>query len=182
MTQIRYLSQSDFTAILEIYRPFITDSAVSFEEEVPSFEAFSQRLSGIAEKYPFMVVEDQGKILGYAYASLHRERKAYRWITETTIYMAQEARGQGLGKRLYSTLLDELSRRHFTLAYGIITLPNAASISLHAACGFENMVVHKNAGWKRNAWHDVLWMKKELGPFETPPTEPVFINCLGQPF
>lgn len=178
MERLRYLRKSDIPGILNIYAPFILNTAITFEENVPTESEFSLRIESIASKYPFFVAEVGGTIVGYAYATVHRERAAYRWIVETSVYLLPGSTGKGLGKRLYEKLLAELSERGFTMAYGIITLPNSASIGLHRTCGFEEMVVHDHAGWKQGAWHQVLWMRKILNPFTTPPTEPVFKNCL----
>lgn len=176
MVVIRAFEPRDTASILTIYAPHVYNSAVSFEEFLPEKDAFEDRLIRIDAKYPFYVLEENNEILGYAYASQHRERVAYRWIVETTIYMRDSARGKGLGKLLYKKLLDELVLRNFTLAYGIITIPNDASIHLHKSCGFENLVVHENAGWKNRQWNDVLWMKKVLNAPATPPIEPIWKN------
>jgi phosphinothricin acetyltransferase len=173
---MRTVEVGDVPRILEIYAPFIRDGAVSFETEVPDEEAFRQRVETIENRFPFLVWEEKDRVAGYAYASTHRERAAYRWAVETTIYMAPEARGKGIGVQLYSRLLHELTLRHFTIAYGIITLPNEASIALHRTCGFEHLTVHKNAGWKHGKWHDVLWMEKILNPFDPEPLEPFWGN------
>src|SRR5687768_601066 len=114
-------------AMLNIYRPFIEKTSVSFEVEVPSESEFQERLSKIASRFPLMVLLDEDQLLGYAYASTHRERPAYRWAVETSIYMATEAQGKGLGYILYKNLLQELVARGFTHAFGIITVPNNAS-------------------------------------------------------
>jgi phosphinothricin acetyltransferase len=161
-------------SVLEIYRPFVEGSAVSFEISMPSADELAERFEKIASKFPFLVLTENNNVLGYAYASAHRERAAYRWCVETTIYMAASARGKGLGKMLYSALLNKLTERNFTLAYGLITLPNAASIKIHESCGFSNMALHKNAGYKLGQWHDVLWMEKTLAPFLTLQPEPIF--------
>lgn len=173
--------ERDIAAILAIYTPFVLHSPVTFETEVPSFQAFETRVRQIAVKFPYLVAEDNGEILGYAYAGTHRERVAYRWCVETSIYMAEAARGKGLGKRLYNTLLQELRKRNFTLAYGIITQPNEASVALHTACGFTPMALHRNAGFKQG-WHDVLWMENELNPCLQEPPEPFFGPAENFPF
>lgn len=174
MTLIRPLLPADVAYLLDIYRPFIENSAVSFEAEVPDLKNFTERLTGIANKFPFLVLEEMGQILGYAYAAQHRERAAYRWCVETSIYMHPNAKGKGLGKQLYSALLDQLILRKFTLAYALITQPNEASVAVHSSCGFTHLSMHKNAGFKLGKWHDVLWMEKELAPCETEPQEPLF--------
>jgi len=174
MSQIINLEETHIPQIHQIYKPFAEDTSVSFEAESPSLEEFTTRVSGIAKKYPFLVLLENGIVKGYAYASTHRERAAYRWCAETSIYMADEAKGKGLGKTLYLALMNELISRNFTLAYGIITLPNDASVALHAACGFTDMAMHKNAGYKLGSWHTVKWMERELVPCAMNPKEPSF--------
>lgn len=174
MLQISPYRSGDHASILEIYRPYIETGAVSFEQEVPTLQAFADRLENIASKFPFMVLRDGDQILGYAYASTHRERVAYRWAVETSIYMAPESKGKGLGFVLYSRLLGELELRGFTHSFGIIAMPNDASAQLHAKCGFLHLALHEKAGWKMGSWHDVLWMRKELAAPQNPPAEPIF--------
>ena len=171
---IRPYHPADAQVILDIYRPFIEDGPVTFETEVPELSAFTERLNRIAAEFPLMVLDDGTRILGYAYASRYRERAAYRWHVETSIYMAPEARGKGLGKMLYLELLKELKKRGFTRAYAIIGHPNDPSEKLHQRCGFDHLVLHTEAGWKQGAWRDVLWMTCPLHQAENPPAEPVF--------
>jgi phosphinothricin acetyltransferase len=170
---IRAFNTEDSESILDIYKPFILEGPVTFETEIPSLPEFEQRLSGIAASFPFLVAEENGQILGYAYAGKYRERAAYRWHVETSIYLHESARGKGLGTQLYTILLNELEQRKFTRAYAIVGLPNPESKKLHIRCGFEPLVTHHNAGWKQGAWLDVLWLTKELHPCENPPAEPV---------
>lgn len=176
METIRAYRSADAGAILDIYRPFIESGTETFETEVPDLIDFEKRLSEIARQYPFYVLEDGERIIGYAYACRHRERAAYRWNVETSIYLSARAQGKGLGFRLYNTLLNELERRKFTRAYAIITMPNDASVKLHGKCGFENLVVHPKAGFKNDQWLDVLWMTRNLAPFADEPDEPVLLN------
>jgi L-amino acid N-acyltransferase YncA len=174
MTKVRPVEISDLDDIYQIYRPFIENSAVSFELEMPGKDAFLERILSISKKFPYYVLEDNGKIRGYAYATTHREREAYKWCVETSIYMAESSRGMGLGKILYDCLITELTDRKFTLAYGIITQPNEASTALHLKCGFEKMALHRNAGYKLGKWHDVLWMERNLAACSIPAIEPIF--------
>lgn len=171
---VRPYSPADASAILDIYRPYIEDGPVTFETEVPSLADFTKRLNTIAEQYPFMVLDEGGKVLGYVYACKYRERAAYRWHVETSIYMSAEGKGQGLGKKLYLTLLDELTKRRFTRAFAIVGVPNTASEQLHLSCGFKPLVLHEKAGWKQGGWRDVLWLIHNLYPETNPPEEPLF--------
>ncbi|MBS3914104.1 MAG: N-acetyltransferase [Bacteroidetes bacterium] len=166
-------SSADIPHMLEIYRPFVEKSAVSFELQLPSLAEFKERVFSIKSKYPFMILRRDEEVLGYAYASSHRERPAYRWAVETSIYLAASARGKGLGRKLYTQLLDELYARHFGHAFGIITMPNTGSEKLHTACGFTKLCVHEKAGYKMNQWHDVLWMRKSLDESSEIAAEPI---------
>ena len=171
---IRDFSTDDAAEILNIYRPYVLSGPYTFETTVPDFAEFETRLEQIVSNFPFFVLTRNNKILGYAYAYTHRERAAYRWAVETSVYLAPEAQGLGLGKTLYQHLLGHLKTRHFTHAFALIGLPNAASLHLHNACGFETQTIHTKAGWKNNLWIDVCWMKINLAHNENPPAEPLF--------
>ncbi len=170
---IRAYRSSDAPGILAIYRPFVLEGAVTFEIEVPSLEAFTQRLDAIAARFPFLVAESEGQIAGYAYAATHRERIAYQWAVETSIYVSEP--GHGLGRRLYEPLLDQLSQRGFVWAYAVITLPNAASEQFHQALGYEPFALYQDAGQKQGQWCDVAWMRKRLNDSTPGMPEPRFL-------
>ncbi len=151
-----------------IYKPFVTQTAITFEYTLPNDEEWKKRLGQIAHKYPFLVLRNpELRPIGYAYASEHRKREAYQWAVETSIYIESEARGQGLGKRLYQLLIEKLVERQFRIAYGVITLPNVQSVKLHESCGYQKFAVFEKAGFKNGIWHDVVWMRRELNPFIT---------------
>lgn len=170
---IRAYRSSDAPGILAIYRPFVLNGAVTFETKVPSSGAFTQRLDAIAARFPFLVAESEGQIIGYAYAATHRERIAYQWAVETSIYVSQP--GRGLGRRLYEPLLDQLSQRGFVWAYAVITLPNAASEEFHQALGYEPFALYQDAGQKQGQWCDVAWMRKRLNDSTPGMPEPRFL-------
>lgn len=174
MSHIRKFEKSDIENIYRIYEPFVTHSSVTFETEMPSLAEFSERLISIAAEFPFLVLEIENEVCGYAYACRHRERKAYRWAVETSIYLSEKARNKGLGSKIYTALLDDLVKRKFVTAYGIITLPNDSSVMLHKKVGFEQMAIHKHAGYKLGEWHDVLWVEKTLNTPSDSPEEPIF--------
>ncbi len=160
----------DAAACLEIYARYVDGSAASFEETVPSLNEFSQRIARISRTHAFLVAQDGERIAGYAYAGSHRERAAYRWTAETTVYLNPEYHRRGLGRALYAALLPLLERQGYRLLLAGITQPNPASVALHAAVGFEDVGVYRRAGWKAGAWRDVLWMARQLGP-ETSETQ-----------
>ncbi len=164
----------DAAACLSVYAPFVRDTIVSFEEQVPSLEEFRQRIRSTIPAYPWLVLEVGGEVVGYAYASQHRSRAAYRWAADVTVYIAPSHHRRGAGRRLYTELLDRLRRQQFQVACAGVTLPNDASVGLHRAMGFEPIGVYRQIGWKMGAWRDVMWLELELVPSgDEPPAEPL---------
>ncbi len=163
--------ERDSEACAAIYAPSVTHSAASFEEVAPGAEEIARRIRAISERYPWLVAEAEGEVAGYAYASPHRERSAYRWSVECTAYIAEDHRGQGVGKRLYGALFDLLARQGLRTVCAGITLPNDASVALHRSCGFEPIGVYRRIGYKLGRWHDVLWLQLMLPASDegTPP-------------
>jgi phosphinothricin acetyltransferase len=177
--KFRFATPEDAPQIAQIYAPFVDGSAVSFEMVPPNAAMMAGRISKLWPGHPWIVAEDDGKVLGYAYGSPYRERKAYQWAVEVTVYLDKAARGKGLGRKLYSILTDLLIRQGFTKAYGVVTLPNPASAALHEAAGFRPFAVYKNVGFKNGAWQDVGWWERDLAPPVTPPVDPVSLDELG---
>lgn len=176
---IRLASSDDAPALLEIYAPFVSDTAVSFETQPPTPAEFARRISGVLAQFPWLVAEtSQGQLLGYAYATPHREREAYQWCTEVSVYLAPQARGRGLGKRLYQELFALLQKQGYYNAYAGITLPNPASVGLHEALGFVSLGVFPRIGYKHGAWHDVGWWRLELAPHPDSPEPPKALPAL----
>lgn len=162
----------DGEACAAIYAPFVRGSAVSFEETPPSGEEMAQLIGRTASHYPWLVAERAGELAGYAYASAHRSRAAYRWAADVTVYIGEAHRGQGLGSELYRVLLRLLAEQGVHVACAGITLPNPASVALHESLGFELVGVHRRIGWKTGAWRDVSWWQLELmTPGDGPPAE-----------
>jgi L-amino acid N-acyltransferase YncA len=159
---IRLAVAADAPAIIEIYRPHIEASPVSFEVEVPSVAQMCERIAEYQKIGPWYVYEVGGVVAGYAYASKHRERKAYDWTVEVSVYIDKRFRHQGIGAKLYGQLLLELKNRGYHLALAGITLPNDASIGFHESCGFEKVGVYREVGFKLGRWHDVGWWQKIL--------------------
>jgi len=166
---LRSATPADAPALLGIYRPFVESTAVSFETEVTSIEEFSGRIARHIAGWAWLVAEHEGRCAGYAYASAHRERKAYRWSVETSAYVHPDYHRQGIGRLLYLGLLDAVTARGYCSAYAAITLPNEASVSFHRSMGFEPVGVFKAVGRKFNAWHDVWWCQRRLR--DIPPAE-----------
>lgn len=167
------LHEEDAETLLYIYAPFVLETPTTFEYLVPSIGEWKERLRNIAARFPFLVLRDEsGKAVGYAYASEHRSREAYKWAVESSIYLAQSARGKGLGKKLYTLLLREIAANGFKVVYGVISLPNEASIKLHEKVGFKWFATFPKAGFKMQRWHDVAWLRAEVNQFEEAPDAP----------
>ena len=165
---VRFATEADGPALLAIYGQYI-DTSITFEYTLPTAEEFAGRIRDISRVYPYLVLERDGVPVGYAYAHRTREREAYDWVAELSIYLGRSATGQGLGKRLYSLLMDLLAMQGLKTAMGCVTVPNAASEAMHAALGFTRVGLSPNAGYKAGAWRDVSWFEKVLGPYDVPP-------------
>lgn len=164
---------SDADACAAIYAPHVEGSAVSFEEQAPGAAEMAKRIERYGQSHPWLVAESGGRVVGYAYATAFNERPAYRWSASVSVYVAEEARGAGVGRALYETLFARLRERGFRMACAGVTLPNEASVGLHASLGFEQSGLNREIGWKQGAWHDVGWYQLELAPAgEGPPPEP----------
>lgn len=163
----------DAAACAAIYAPHVEGSAVSFEERAPDAGEMAARIERYGASHAWLVAEREGGVVGYAYGTAFNERPAYRWSTSVSVYIAEDARGQGTGRALYEALFERLRERGFRMACAGITLPNAASVGLHESLGFELVGVNREIGWKRGAWHDVGWYQMELAPAgDGPPPEP----------
>jgi L-amino acid N-acyltransferase YncA len=166
--------EADAAACLAIYAPFVVDTVVSFEEQAPTVEEFRARMRSSRATHPWLVLEDGGVVVGYACGSPHKPRAAYRWAADVTVYVAPSHHRRGVGRRLYTELLDRLRAQRLCVACAGVTLPNAASVGLHRAMGFEPVGVYKRIGWKLGAWRDVMWLQLELAPqTDQPPAEPL---------
>jgi phosphinothricin acetyltransferase len=152
----------DAQACAAIYAPFVADSVISFEEEAPSAEQMAARIAAVSETHPWLVAEHEGTVVGYAYATRHRDRLAYRWAADVTVYVSPGHHRRGIGRTLYQALLDLLARQGFRTACAGITLPNPGSVGLHEACGFRPVGVYRAIGWKLGAWRDVGWWQCDL--------------------
>jgi phosphinothricin acetyltransferase len=162
VTRIRAAIAADAAVLREIYRPYVETTAVSFELEVPSIEEFQRRIAVAVEGWSWLVAEVDGRPVGYAYASAHRAREAYRTSVETSAYVHEDYRRQGIGRALYTQLVNELTQRGFGSAYAAITLPNDASVGFHKSLGFEPIGMFPRVGRKFGTYHDVAWFYRPL--------------------
>jgi L-amino acid N-acyltransferase YncA len=164
----------DAAACAEIYAPYVTDSAISFEERAPSAAEFGTRIARYAATHAWLVAERDGAVVGYAYACGFNPRPVYRWSASVSVYVGDEERGRGVGRALYAELFERLRSRGFRMACAGITLPNEASIALHESFGFHPVGTLREIGWKQGGWHDVGWWQLELAPAgEGAPAEPL---------
>ena len=165
---IRFATQADLPAILDIYGPYVLHTAVSFEYSVPTLEEFTDRFRSITAQFPWLVWEEDGKILGYAYGSLPFSRDAYRWCAASSIYLAPQAQGRGIGRKLYRALEAILTEQGYRKTYAIITSDNPGSLGFHAHTGFRFLAEFPDCGIKFNKLYSVVWMEKTLNSQEIP--------------
>ena len=173
---IRLIKLSDAKQVLTIYKPYIENTAISFETEIPNLKTFTKRIETTSNFYPWLVYEENKKILGYAYATSHRQRDAYKWSVDVAIYIKEEAHGKGIGKRLYSKLFDLLMKQGFYNAYAGIALPNEKSIGIHEKIGFSKIAEYHNVGFKLGKWWNVGWWEMELLKPNSSPSVPIGIH------
>jgi len=161
---VRDATDRDAAACAAIYAPYVSGTAITFEYEPPTPDAMAGRIAAAQRRHAWLVLEDGGRVAGYAYGGPHKERAAYRWACEVSVYLETGRRRGGDGRALYEALLARLADRGFRVALAGMTLPNEASVGLHRALGFEPVGVHRRIGWKHGAWHDVAWAQRSLGP------------------
>ena len=169
---IRPALESDLPAILAIYGPYILHSTATFEYEVPSLPAFTDRFRGITAQFPWLVWEEDGKVLGYAYGSAPYTRPAYAWCAESSVYLAPAARGRGIGTALYAALEEILRTQGYQVLYALVTQENAASLRFHEKLGYRKMVLFPDCGFKFGRWLGLIWLEKRLKIVEIPTSAP----------
>lgn len=159
---IRTATIKDAARILEIYVPFVKDTSVSFETEIPSLQEMQNRISETTEKFPWLIFEQNGIIAGYAYAGPHRSRCAYAWSVEATVYLDPKFHGQGIGRKLYTKLFEILKQQGAVNVFAGITLPNEASVGIHETMGFKKIGQFEDIGFKLGKWWDTGWFQLKL--------------------
>ncbi len=172
MGRVRDATTADAAACAVLYAPYVTDTAVTFETEPPTAAQMAERIAAAQRRHAWLVLEDDGAVVGYAYGGPYKERAAYRWSCEVSVYLERGRRRTGGGRALYEALFTRLAERGFRTAVAGMTLPNPASEGLHRALGFEPVGVYRRIGWKHGAWHDVAWVQRTLASTDDPPVEP----------
>jgi L-amino acid N-acyltransferase YncA len=150
----------------------VRETAITFEVDVPSVEQMAGRIVAAQRRHAWLVLEERGRVAGYAYAGPFKERAAYRWACEVSVYVEPGRRRTGSGRALYEALFDRLRERGHLRVMAGMTLPNEASEGLHRAVGFVPVGIFRRVGWKHGAWRDVAWMQLDLGGDQDPPLEP----------
>jgi L-amino acid N-acyltransferase YncA len=175
---IRFADAGDAAGIAAIYAPNVVESAISFEADPPTRDMMCERITATLAQLPWLVCERGGELIGYAYASPHSERAAYRWSLNVSVYIAAGCRRQGIGRALYTSLFALVRLGGYYSAHAGVTLPNAASVGLHESLGFVPVGIYRAVGFKLGAWHDVGWWQLELRPRSSAPAPPVALHEL----
>jgi L-amino acid N-acyltransferase YncA len=166
---LRDATADDGAACAAVYAPYVCDTAITFEYDAPTAAEMARRIASAQQAHAWVVLEEAGRVVGYAYGGPYKERAAYRWSCEVSVYLEPGRRRTGAGRALYTALFERLVPRGFRTAVAGMTLPNPASEGLHRALGFEPVGVYRAIGWKHGRWHDVAWAQKELAPAGAPP-------------
>jgi phosphinothricin acetyltransferase len=169
---VRDATAEDAARCAAIYAPYVEGTVISFELEPPSAEEMGRRIAAAAARHAWLVLEEDGEVVGYAYGGPHLSRAAYRWACEVSVYLELGRRRTGAGRALYEVLLERLAARGYRMACAGMTLPNEASAGLHRAMGFEPVGTYRRIGYKDGAWHDVAWVQRPLGDPDAPLVEP----------
>lgn len=173
-SSVRPASPEDAHACIAIYRPYVEDTPITFETEVPTIEQMASRIAAARDTHEWLVLDHGDEILGYAYAHAFNPRAAYQWSVETSIYIAAGNYRVGGGRKLYTQLLRRLAERGYRRAFAGITQPNDASVAFHRSFGFQPAGLYRRVGWKHGSWHDVAWMQLDLlgaAEHSGPPTQ-----------
>jgi len=173
MNVLRIASVNDAHSVLDIYGPYIQNTSFTFETEVPPIEAFKERIRYYLQNWPWLVCEVGGIIAGYAYGTKHRERTAYQWCVESSVYVHDDFHRAGVATALYSALIEILKLQGFRNLYAVINLPNERSVLFHERIGFEYFATYKNVGYKLGKWKNVGWWQLQLNDYIDEPSAPI---------
>ena len=179
---IRMAREADVPAMCRIYAPYVEHTTYSFEYTPPTHEAFLQRFREHIRQFPWLVWEEQGVVLGYAYAGAPWERAAYRWCAEASVYLTPQAQGRGIGRMLYRALEGILAAQGYRVVYALVTTENQGSVNFHMALGYTQRAVFSDCGYKMGRWLGVIWLEKRLGGDGDVEAFPVPWTALGEDF
>ena len=182
MMLLRLATPDDAEGILNIYAPYIEGTSFTFETEVPSAEDFAERIRTYLINWPWLVCEIDGVIAGYAYATRHRERTAYQWCVESSIYIHDNFQRTGIAKALYMALFEILKKQGFRNVYAVINLPNDKSVKFHENCGFSYFATYEKVGYKLGKWKNVGWWQLSINEYGIEPSAPIKFSELGKEF
>ncbi|MBI5856621.1 MAG: N-acetyltransferase [Sphingobacteriales bacterium] len=177
---LRLSKAGDAEGILVIYAPYIKTTSFTFETEVPSVENFKERIAAYMVNYPWLVCEIGGRIAGYAYSASHRERKAYQWSVESSVYIHNDYQKRGIASALYNALIEILKLQGFRNVYAVINLPNDKSVAFHESCGFKYFATYEQVGYKLGKWKNVGWWRLIINEFENDPSPPLKFSEIDQ--
>ena len=166
---IEKVTVGDAEELLKIYAPYIEDTAITFEYDVPTTQEFAERIKNISSKYPYIKAVVNGQIAGYAYAGCFKDRRAYDWSAEMSVYVQKGIHGKGVGTALYEKMEELLKKQHIVNLFACITHPNAESEAFHAARGYERKAHFEKCGYKMGQWWDIVWMQKIIAPHDEAP-------------
>lgn len=169
---VRDATPDDAAACRDVYTPYVTGTAVSFETDPPTTAEMRARIAAAQVHHAWLVLEADGGVRGFASGGPFMAREAYRWSCAVSVYLEPGRRRTGAGRLLYGALFERLAARGYLRALAGVALPNEASLGLHRALGFEDAGTFRRVGWKAGAWHDVTWLQRDLGPGADPPAEP----------
>lgn len=176
---IRDVTLEDTHKLVEIYAPYVLNTAITFEYEVPTMEEFSNRIKAIHESYPYLVAEVDNEVVGYTYASVFHSRAAYQWCAEVSIYLDANIHNKGIGRKLYEELERRLKLQNIKNMNACITYSNESSIAFHKHMGFKTVGHFHKCGYKLNQWWDMIWMEKIIDIHEKKPKNFIKVNKQG---
>ena len=180
MVKVRLANINDAQAILDIYSTYVLNTSISFESEVPTLTEMQGRIEKCVIRYPWLVCYHKNSLAGYAYASIHRERAAYQWTCECSVYIQDQYKGKGIAGELYRVLFAILKMQGIRNVYAGITLPNDASVSLHEKCGFEQFATYEHIGYKLGSWQKVGWWRLRINELDAEPSPPILFSQLDR--
>ena len=175
---IRIATKDDIPAILDIYAPYILNTTYTFEYTVPALEEFTARFENITKQFPWLVWEENGTVLGYAYGSAPFDRAAYGWCSEISVYLHPSIHGKGIGKKLCLAVEEIMWQQGYRVIYSLITTENTGSLAFHEKLGYKTTCVMENCGFKFGRWLGIVWMEKRSDSVESPSSFPVSWNTI----